>query len=83
MSAPRLEWSDTDHTSDGRFAIYSEQVRGEPRWYWLGCSDPADRAVKDALRIDGSTDKRTVKRSAQRIANERALLADPEAWGRG
>jgi hypothetical protein len=67
----RLEWLPNDTTTDGRFSIYSEHPRGEPRYYWLECADPSCARVKNSMGLaaDGSFDKRKVKRLAQRIAD--------------
>ena len=65
MAAP--EW-DGDRTTDGRFSINSEHVRGEDRWYWLEPLDPGCREAFKGLDLDGSYDKRTIKRQARRVA---------------
>lgn len=64
-----LEWNKTDQTNDGRFYIQSELVRGESRFYWLVCRDEICQTIYKRLDLDGSYDKRTVKRQAQRIAD--------------
>lgn len=61
-----------DYTACGRFAIVSEHVRGEPRWYWLGYNGSAVSKAAAALGVDGSTDKRAVRRQAQRVADHLA-----------
>lgn len=70
MSTPALEWTDSGFSTDGRFAIHSEQVRGEPRFYWLVCHREADGAMYRALDLGGAYDKRTVRRQAERIVRE-------------
>lgn len=82
----RLEWTDTDATTDGRFEIVSEQIRGEPRYYSLICRRTADRKTADTIvyrgrEYDGSFDKRAVKRWAQRIADAVDAAAAPLTEG--
>jgi hypothetical protein len=64
----QLEWVGNG-TTDGRFGLQSEQARGEQRFYWLMISDPDCAAAYKTLDLDGSTDKRTVMRQAQRVAD--------------
>lgn len=75
-----LEWNG-NFTTDGRFSIQGELIRGEPRYFWLVCTREADWAMKKTIRYrgreyDGSTDRRQVMRWAQRIADAVDAVAD-------
>jgi len=64
----RLHWTPADSTTDGRYAIQSESVRGEGRFYWLDVMPSEARRIYDTdPSFDGSYDKRTVKRATQRL----------------
>lgn len=77
MTAERVEWTSTDDTTCGRFSIESEHVRGERRFYMLRVNEPKLAALYDASRLDGSTDKRVVKRQAQRLVDMLAASTQP------
>lgn len=69
----KLRWTDADATTDGRYTINSEKIRGEPRYYWIDKHPPLPRWME---KPDGSFEKRTVKRRAQKI--EDAIVQDME-----
>jgi hypothetical protein len=61
----KLEWNQSgDMTTDGRYWINSETVRGEGRWHWLMRTPPLPPGVE---KPDGSNRLATVRRRAQRL----------------
>ena len=67
--------------SGNDYAIHSEQVRGERRWYWLAVRAPVSvgQRVADWVTIgDGSTDRRAMIRLAQRTEDS-MFTPTPEA----
>ena len=44
MSSGKLDWTATDATTDGRFALESDYFRGEGTWWTLLMGRPTDRA---------------------------------------
>lgn len=76
------EWNgDTYMAHDGRqFAIFSELVRGEPRFYWVGervadgtgerGEGPGSTNWRRSHLPDGSYDKRTMRRRVERYVTD-------------
>lgn len=52
------------------FMLWSEHVRGEPRWYSIVRRDPGTPCYISDTTYDGSTDKRVVIRRLDRLAAE-------------
>jgi hypothetical protein len=70
MSVRVCENTDSYATSDGTwFAVADEQVRGEPRFYWVQ-RKPPDSTPAMTLLGTGTHDKRTAQRRAKRCAEE-------------
>lgn len=66
MTLPAL--ADAYVCEDGtEFAVYSELVRGEPRFYWVMRRDPGTPGAHE-VDSDGSYDRRSAQRAARRLA---------------
>ena len=65
------------------WAVQSEHVRGEPRFYWIGGLTEEERRVADALDLDlGSARKATTTRRANRLAKALVSYSPTEGVSR-
>lgn len=62
--------SDSQVCADGTcYAVHSELVRGEPRWYWV-VRQPPNEPAEGVREHDGAYDRRKMQRLARRLAIE-------------
>ena len=65
-----LKWTETDRTTDGRFWLTGESVRGEGRWWNLSMTPDAGAHLLDGEDPQPcALSKRRMKQFAQRIAD--------------
>ncbi len=70
-----IEWKESGETStDDRWRLNSETIRGEGRWWWVMVMPDGAKGVADRLGLDlascTSSAKRTIQKRCERIERE-------------